>query len=180
MNPIETHLCLIAMCCQGNEAQGTRCLVVTYKGKESESMCVCKRVCLCVCVTGASPGRVWNCMCVYVSVCVCNWGFPRKRIWKSECVCVCVCNWASPVAQWWRICLSAQETQVRCLVGKDPLEKRMATHSSILAWRIPWTEEPGGLQPMGLQRVGYNRVTNTFTFKLNYNYTKHWKIVLIC
>ena len=38
----------------------------------------------------------------------------------------------------------------------NPLEKEMATHSSILAWRIPWTEEPGGLQSMGSQRVGYN------------------------
>ena len=43
------------------------------------------------------------------------------------------------------------ETQVRSLGGEDPLEKRMATHSSILAWRIPWTEEPGGLQSMGLK-----------------------------
>ena len=41
-------------------------------------------------------------------------------------------------------------------VGKTPLEKGMAPHSSVLAWRIPWTEEPGGLQSMGLQRVGYS------------------------
>ena len=47
-----------------------------------------------------------------------------------------------------------QETQVRSLGREDPLEKGMATHSSILAWRIPWTEEPGGLQSMGSQRVG--------------------------
>ena len=46
-----------------------------------------------------------------------------------------------------------QETQVQSLSCKDPLEKGMATHSSILAWRIPWTEEPGGLQFMGSQRV---------------------------
>ena len=45
------------------------------------------------------------------------------------------------------------EMQVRSLGGEDPLEESMATHSSILAWRIPWTEEPGGLQSMGLQRV---------------------------
>ena len=44
-----------------------------------------------------------------------------------------------------------QETWVRFLGREDPLEKEMATHSSILAWRIPWTEEPGGLQSMGLQ-----------------------------
>ena len=46
-----------------------------------------------------------------------------------------------------------QETQVRSLGQEDPLEKEMATHSSILAWRIPWTEEPGGLQCMGSQEL---------------------------
>ena len=49
-----------------------------------------------------------------------------------------------------------QETQVQRLGWEDPLEEEMATHSSILAWRIPWTEEPGGLQSMRLQRVGHN------------------------
>ena len=48
------------------------------------------------------------------------------------------------------------ETGVLSLGWEDPLEKEMATHSSILAWRIPWTEEPGGPQSMGLQRVGHN------------------------
>ena len=49
-----------------------------------------------------------------------------------------------------------QEMQVRFLGQEDPLEKGKATHSSILAWRIPWTEEPAGLQSMGLQRVGHD------------------------
>ena len=49
-----------------------------------------------------------------------------------------------------------QETRVRSLVREDSLEKSMATHSSILAWRIPQTEEPGGLQSMGSQRVGHD------------------------
>ena len=49
-----------------------------------------------------------------------------------------------------------QETWVQYLGQKDPLEKEMATHCSILAWIIPWTEKPGGLQSMGLQRVGHN------------------------
>ena len=58
-----------------------------------------------------------------------------------------------------------QELQVQSLSCKDPLEKGMATHSSILAWRIPWTEEPGRLQSvMGSQKARYNYVTNTFTF----------------
>ena len=56
------------------------------------------------------------------------------------------------------------ETWVPSLGGKDPLEKGMATHSNILTWRIPWTEEPGGLQSMGLQRVRHDGATNTFTF----------------
>ena len=49
-----------------------------------------------------------------------------------------------------------QETGVRSLGWEDPLEKEMAIHSSILAWEIPWTEEPGGLQSMGSQRVGHD------------------------
>ena len=49
-----------------------------------------------------------------------------------------------------------QKTQVRSLGQEDTLKKGMATHSSILAWRIPWTEEPGGLQSMGPQRIGPN------------------------
>ena len=49
-----------------------------------------------------------------------------------------------------------QENQVQSLSQEDPMEKGMATHSSILAGRIPWTEEPGGLHSMGLQRVGHN------------------------
>ena len=48
------------------------------------------------------------------------------------------------------------ETRVQSLHWEDPLEKETATHSSILAWRIPWTEEPAGLQSMGSQRVGHN------------------------
>ena len=49
-----------------------------------------------------------------------------------------------------------QETQVQFLRWEDPLEKEMAAHSSTLAWKIPWTEEPGRLQSMGLQSVGHN------------------------
>ena len=52
-----------------------------------------------------------------------------------------------------------QERRVPSLGQEDPLEKEMATHSSIFAWEIPWTEEPGGLQSMGSQRVGHNLVT---------------------
>ena len=57
-----------------------------------------------------------------------------------------------------------QGTQVQSLGWEDPLEKSMATHSSILASRIPWTEEPRGLQSMGSQRIPQDRATDTFTF----------------
>ena len=58
------------------------------------------------------------------------------------------------VAQMVKNLLAVQETQVPSLGWEDPLEEGVATHSSILAWRIPWTEEPGRLQSMQLQRVG--------------------------
>ena len=60
---------------------------------------------------------------------------------------------ASLVAQMVKNLPALWQTGVQPLGPEDLLEKRMATHSSILAWRIPWTEEPGGLQPMGSQRV---------------------------
>ena len=63
---------------------------------------------------------------------------------------------ASRVAQMVKLLPAVQETQVRSLGWEDPLEKEMATHSSTLAWKIPWTEEPGRLQSMGLQRVRHD------------------------
>ena len=56
------------------------------------------------------------------------------------------------------------QTWVQSLSQEDPLEEGMATHSSILVWRIPWTEEPGGLQSMGLQKVRHDWATDTFNF----------------
>ena len=63
---------------------------------------------------------------------------------------------ASLVAQMLKRLPALWETWVQSLGQKDPLEKEMATHSSILAWRIPWKEEPGVLQSTGLQRVGHD------------------------
>ena len=63
---------------------------------------------------------------------------------------------ASLVSQMVKRLPAVQETWARSLGQEDPLEKEMATHSSTLAWKIPWTEEPGRLQSMGLQRVGHN------------------------
>ena len=78
-----------------------------------------------------------------------------KKRWGRQQNCI-QCEY---VAQWKRICLlmqEAKETQAWSLDRENPLEGEMATHSSILAWKIPWTEEPGGIQFMGLQRVGHN------------------------
>ena len=66
---------------------------------------------------------------------------------------------ASLVAQRLKRLPLTRETWVLSLGWKDPLEKEMATHSSILAWIIPWTEVPGGLQSMGSQRAGHDRAT---------------------
>ena len=65
-------------------------------------------------------------------------------------------EWASLVAQMVKNPPAMRETSVQSLGPEDPLKKGMATHPSILAWRIPWTEEPGGLQSTGLQRVKRN------------------------
>ena len=62
-----------------------------------------------------------------------------------------ILEWASLAAQWSRIHLLMQETQVPSLSLEDPLEKELSTHSSVLAWEIPWTEEAGGLKSMALQ-----------------------------
>ena len=66
-----------------------------------------------------------------------------------------------------------QEEWIWSLGWEDPLEKEMATHSNILAWEIPWTEEPGGLQPMGSERVGQDWAQH------GYSYIKIYNIVLV-
>ena len=68
--------------------------------------------------------------------------------------------WASLVAQTVKRLSTMWETRVRSLGWEDPLEKEMAIHSSTIAWKIPWTEEPGRLQSMGSQRVGHDWVTS--------------------
>ena len=71
---------------------------------------------------------------------------------SSTVILVVLCDtWASLVAQTVKNPPAMRETWVQSLGQEDPLEKEVATHSSILAWQIPWTEEPGGLQSMGLE-----------------------------
>ena len=79
-----------------------------------------------------------------------------KVLWSDTLV-----MWASLAAQTIKNLPAMLETPVRSMGWEDPLEKRMATYSSILAWRIPWTEEPCRLQSTGLQRTGHNWVTHT-------------------
>ena len=73
---------------------------------------------------------------------------------------------ASLVAQMVKNLPSMQETWVQSLGQEDPLEKEMVHHSSILAWRIPWTEEPGGLQLRGAQRVGHVMIKRNMMWKV--------------
>ena len=74
----------------------------------------------------------------------------------SRIIFMYVCYESSLVAQTVKRLPAIRETQVQSLGWEDPLEKATATHSSILAWKIPWTEESGGLQSMALQRVGHD------------------------
>ena len=106
-------------------------------------------------------------------------GFRKAKVyWASKvkhvdsCLnYICSHTWACLVAQMVKNLLAMQETQEMQVWSpgwKDPLQQRMATHSSILAWRIPWTEEPSGQQSMGSQKV--NWVTNTHTHGYMYIY----------
>ena len=70
--------------------------------------------------------------------------------------CFIISFWTSLVAQIVKRLSTMRETWVRSLGREDPLEKEMAIHSSIIAWKIPWTEEPGRLQSMGSQRVRHD------------------------
>ena len=75
---------------------------------------------------------------------------------------------ASLVARMVKNLPSIQETRVRSLGWEDPLEKNVATYFSLLAWRIPWTEEPGGLLSMEAQRVGHDCATNIYMLQHYY------------
>ena len=79
-------------------------------------------------------------------------------IFSSEkCRRISPLHWGCPGGSAVKNLLARQEPQVLSLGRDDPLEEGMTTHSSILAWRIPWTEEPGGLRSIGLHRVGHDK-----------------------
>ena len=101
--------------------------------------------------------------------------FKSLSIWGN----VCLCMWTSLVAQMVKHLPTMRETQVCSLGWEDPLEKEMATHSSTLAWIIPWTEEHCRLQSMGSQRVGHNWATSLlFAFVLLISRTSLYSFIL--
>ena len=102
----------------------------------------------------------------YELTCIWTNGKWRNFSWIVLCSFICM-NGAPLVAQMVKNLPAMWETWVRSLDQQDPLEKGMATYSSVLAWRILWTEEPGGLQSMGSQRVGHDWATNTHTQLIN-------------
>ena len=85
-------------------------------------------------------------------------------------------RWASLVAQRLRHLPGMRETRVRSLGREDPLAKEMAPHSSTLAWRIPWREEPGRLQSMGSKRVGHDWATSLSLFTFTFCFPTNWRI----
>ena len=96
-------------------------------------------------------------VCIYVHECVCM------------CIYTCICIYrASLVVQTIKNLPAMQETQVRFLGQEDPLGKGIATHSSILAWEISWTEEPSELQSVALQRVRHDWMTSNFNLYINW------------
>ena len=104
---------------------------------------------------GALTCKMWWLTCINK---ICKSGFSKVKMSTSITIShyfTVVCE-ASQMAQWKRICLPMQEKRAQSLGWDDPLEKEMATQSSILASKIPRTEEPGELQSMGSQRVGHN------------------------
>ena len=100
---------------------------------------------------------------IYICLCVCNW----ITLQSVHLKLTQNCKWTTPhlkraslVAQMVKRLPTMRETLVRSLGREDPLEKEMATHSSTLAWKIPWMEEPGRQQSMGSQRVGHDWETS--------------------
>ena len=106
---------------------------------------------ICISYVSALAGRFFTISC------------HQRSNYNIICLYVYIIIWASLVAQMVKHPPAMQETWVLSLGWEDPLEKEMAAHSSILPWKIPWTEKPGGLESTGLQRVGHDWATNTHT-----------------
>ena len=117
-----------------------------------------------------------NMFCAVLNVLYSSLFDREKPLWFSN-ITVAKRERASLVA--WRVksLPAMQETWVWFLSWEGPLEKEIVTHSSVLAWKIAWTEEPGGLQSMGSQRVGHNWATNTLTLTKGERVAKtYWQL----
>ena len=130
-----------------------------------------REICYCYCLSWSSGVVLWGVTVMawytWVSLLSCPWlpqsaGSPVLAHWLRKDV-----PGAMKGLPWWLSLSAMRETRVQSLGQEDPLGKEIAIHYSILAWRIPWTEEPGGLQSMGWQKVGHDWVTYTFPFRSN-------------
>ena len=115
----------------------------SHHSSSQSYICICVCVCIYICIFLSSSLKVgW--ICWEIS----QW-YPLSAGFCGFCFCFLIHSTGNPrasvVAQWNRIRLPMWETRVRSLGWKDPLEKEMATHSSIIAWEIPWTEKPSRL-----------------------------------
>ena len=113
-------------------------------------------MCLCVCV--CAHAHVYVCVTCWIMMWNIQYSVSHTESWNTKCLKVTILQ-DSLVAQRLKRLPPMRETRVRSLGQEDPVGKEMATHSHILACRIPWTEEPGGLQSTGSQRVGHDWVT---------------------
>ena len=118
---------------------------------------VCLMFCMIRLHTFSCNTKQWG--CVYPGA-ACE---VAHHFYLSHYLCFTLITWcASLVAQLVKNLPAVRETQVWPLGREDPLEKETTIHSSILVWKISWTQEPGGLQSMGLLRVGHDWATNTY------------------
>ena len=171
-------LCVCVCVCVGIFLDASVCVCVCVGIFLDASVCVC--VCVCVCVSMCVLSHIWLFPTLWTvaheaPLCM---EFSRQEYWSelpfltpavfpypgitsmSSALAgrIFIPEPASLVAQ--RLKCLPPMSQVRSLVREDPLEKEMATHSSILAWRIPWTEKPSRLQFMGSRRIGHDWVTS--------------------
>ena len=123
---------------------------------------VCLSLCLCLSCLSTPVSLFYNTLIHMKSILESS--SSGLLSWIRDLVPASSVAWASLVAKMVKLLPAMRETWVWFLGQEDPLKKEMAIHSSTLAWKIPWTEEPDRLQSMGLQRVGHDWAISLFTF----------------
>ena len=133
-----------------NTRSNIELLWIMFSFQTSVKTIKCLTVCICMHTTPEAHHIPW-----FVNLFVTKWLLKNVYVYSRT----------SLVAQMVKRLSAMRETQVRSLGREDPLEKEMAIHSSTIAWKIPWIEEPGRLQSMGSQRVGQDWATSlTYTY----------------